>query len=391
MTLKIAIVGCGKIADGHIEEIQKMPAAATVVAVADLEILMAEQIAVRYGVARPYDDLDALLRAEKPDVVHITTPPGSHLPLAMKALDAGAHVYVEKPLTLRYADAKLLIEHAVRARKKLTIGYSYLFDPPALAMREMIARGVLGAPVHVESFYGYNLAGPFGSAILGDGAHWVHRLPGKLFHNNIDHILYKLPEFLPDDRSDEAFAADPLGGLAVTATGYLRRERRFGDARDEMLDELRFTITGSSMGLRPAGPGSAPYPGGPASVYGTFSSHIKPTGHFARVYGTKNTLHVDYANRSVTMDAQTTLPSAIGRLVPAFDQGLQYLRAGGKNLLRFAQSDFHYFSGLNRLIAMFYESIVSDGPPPIPYRDILRISALIDEIFRQVPQGRSPA
>ena len=40
MTLKIAIVGCGKIADGHIEEIQKMPAAARVVAVADLELPM---------------------------------------------------------------------------------------------------------------------------------------------------------------------------------------------------------------------------------------------------------------------------------------------------------------------------------------------------------------
>jgi predicted dehydrogenase len=374
MTLKIAIVGCGKIADGHIEEIQKMPAVATVVAVADLEILMAEQIAVRYGIARPYDDLDALLRAEKPDVVHITTPPASHLPLAVKAMDAGAHVYVEKPLALRYPDSKALIDHALRAKKKLTIGYSYLFDPPALAMREMIARGVLGDPVHVESFYGYNLAGPFGSAILGDGAHWVHRLPGKLFHNNIDHILYKLPEFLPDDRPEEAFAADPLGGLAVTANAYLHRTRRFGDARDEMLDELRFTITG-----------------GKASVYGTFSSHIKPTGHFARVYGTKNTMHVDYATRSVTLDAQTTLPSAIGRLVPAFDQGLQYLREGGKNLRAFARSDFHYFSGLNRLIAMFYESILNDGPPPIPYRDILRISALIDEIFRLAPQGRGAA
>jgi predicted dehydrogenase len=374
MTLKIAIVGCGKIADGHIEEIQKMPAAATVVAVADLEILMAEQIAVRYGIPRHYDDLDALLAREKPDVVHITTPPASHLPLAVKAMDAGAHVYVEKPLTLRFADSKALVDHALRARKKLTIGYSYLLDPPAIAMRQLIARGVLGDPVHVESFYGYNLAGPFGSAILGDAGHWVHRLPGKLIHNNIDHILYKLPELMPDDRPDQAFERDPLGGLAVSAQGYIRRERRFGDARDDMLDELRFTITG-----------------GKASFYGTFSSHIKPTGHFARVYGTKNTLHVDYANRSVTLDAQTTLPSAIGRLVPAFDQGLQYLREGGKNLLRFAQSDFHYFSGLNRLIAMFYESILNDGPPPIPYRDILRISALMDEIFRQAQAGRGAA
>jgi predicted dehydrogenase len=373
MTLKVAIVGCGKIADGHIEEIQKMPAAARVVAVADLEILMAEQIAVRYGIPAHYDDLDRLLAREKPDVVHITTPPGSHLALAMKAMDAGAHVYVEKPLTLNLADSERLIAHAQKAKKQLTIGYSYLFDPPAMGMRELIREGVLGEPVHLESFYGYNLSGPFGSAIMGDAAHWVHRLPGKLIHNNLDHILYKLPELLPDDRTDEAFAADPLGDLRIAASGYVRRQHRFGDARDELCDELRFTILG-----------------GPVSVYGTFSSHIKPTGHFARVYGTKNTLHVDYVMRTVTLDAQSKLPSAIGRLAPAFAQGMAFLREGGKNLARFARSDFHYFSGMNLLFAKFYESLQAGGPPPIPYRDILRISAMMDEIFRQVPQHGRP-
>jgi predicted dehydrogenase len=372
MTLKIAIVGCGKIADGHIEEIQKMPATAKVVAVADLEILMAEQIAVRYGIPAYYDDLDRLLAREKPDVVHITTPPGSHLPLATKAIEAGAHVYVEKPLTMNLADSQKLVALAARANKKLTIGYSYLFDPPALAMRDHVKGGTLGAPVHVESFYGYNLAGPFGSAIMGDAAHWVHRLPGKLAHNNLDHILYKIPEFIPDDRPEEAFAKDPLGPLRITASGYVRREKRYGDARDDLVDELRLVILGGGV-----------------SVYGTFSSHIKPTGHFARVYGTKNTLHVDYVMRTVTLDAMSKLPSAIGRLVPAFDQGLQYLREGGKNLSRFARSDFHYFSGMNRLFAMFYESITTGGPLPIPTRDILRIAAIMDEIWRQVPQGRS--
>jgi len=370
MTLKVAIVGCGKIADGHVEEIQKMPEAARVVAACDLEILMAEQIAVRYGLPAYYDDLDQLLARERPDVVHITTPPGSHLPLAKRAIDAGAHVYVEKPLTPTFADSRRLVEYAKAANKKLTIGYSYLFDPPALAMRELIRHGVLGDPVHLESFYGYNLAGPFGGAIMGDNNHWVHRLPGKLVHNNVDHILYKLPELLPDDRPDEAFDADPLGELRIQASGWARRAARYGDARDDLSDELRFTVLGGAV-----------------SVYGTFSSHVKPTGHFARVYGTKNTLHVDYVMRTVTLDAQSKLPSAIGRLAPAFDQGLQFLREGTRNLARFARSDFHYFSGMNRLFAMFYESIVTGGPPPIPYRDILRISAMIDEIFRQVPQG----
>ena len=53
--LKVAVIGCGKIADGHVEEIQKLPGRARVVAVCDREILLAEQIAVRYGIPGHYD------------------------------------------------------------------------------------------------------------------------------------------------------------------------------------------------------------------------------------------------------------------------------------------------------------------------------------------------
>src|SRR6266404_3333912 len=122
MSLKVAIIGCGKIADGHIEEIQKMPSRATVVAVCDRELLMAEQVAVRYGIPKHYDSYDRMLEVEKPDVVHITTPPQAHLMLTTKAVDAGCHVYVEKPLTLNYLDSEKLVEHVNGAKRKLTIG-----------------------------------------------------------------------------------------------------------------------------------------------------------------------------------------------------------------------------------------------------------------------------
>src|SRR5271155_6250151 len=127
MSLKVAIVGCGKIADGHVAEILKMPEVARVVGVCDLELIMAEQVALRYGIARFYDRFDRMLETERPDVVHITTPPQSHLSLALAAIDAGCHVYVEKPFTLDAADAEKLLERAGRAGRKVTIGYSYLF------------------------------------------------------------------------------------------------------------------------------------------------------------------------------------------------------------------------------------------------------------------------
>ena len=56
-----------------------------------------------------------------------------------------------------------LIAHAEAAHKKVTVGYFSYFDPPALTMRQLVREGVLGEAVHVESFYGYDLRGPFGS------------------------------------------------------------------------------------------------------------------------------------------------------------------------------------------------------------------------------------
>jgi predicted dehydrogenase len=360
MPLKIALVGCGKIADGHVEEIQKMPERARVVAVCDLEKLMAEQVATRYSIAHFYDRFEEMLERETPDVVHITTPPQSHLPLARAAVESGCHVYVEKPLALNLADSQALVASAARAGKKLTVGYTYLFDPPAIAMRELVAQGVLGDPVHIESFYGYNLAGPFGAAIMADSAHWVHRLPGKLLQNNIDHILYRIIEFIPDSAPQ------------VRAFAHRRHEKFYGDMRDELADELRILVQGERV-----------------TAYGTFSAHIRPAGNFVRVYGTKNTLHVDYTNRTLVFDCAPTLPSAIGRLLPAFQQSRQYMGQGGKNLARFLRSDFHFFAGLKELISRFYASIEQDTEPPVSDRDILRIARMMDDIFLQIGEKKS--
>jgi len=359
MTLKIALVGCGKIADGHVEEIQKLPTRARVVAVCDREILMAEQMATRYRIPAYYDSYPQMLERERPDVVHITTPPQSHLPLSRLALDAGCHIYVEKPLALNHSDAKALIGAVASSGRKMTIGYTYLFDPPALEMRAAIESGVLGKVVHVESWFGYSLAGQFGAAILGDPAHWVHALPGKLFHNNVDHLLNKLMEFIPDDEP------------RIDAQAWRRHPVQFGDVRDEMQDELRITMVGSGT-----------------SAYGTFSSHVKPAAHFVRVYGEKNIMHVDYVARTVTLDPGATLPSSIGRLAPAFGQAAQFLRAGARNGAAFARGDFHFFSGLNRLISMFYDSILDGAPLPISTRDMLRVSSWMDRIFAEIGAGR---
>ncbi|MGA7744250.1 MAG: Gfo/Idh/MocA family oxidoreductase [Polyangia bacterium] len=353
--LCVAIVGCGKIADGHVEEIRKLPGQAQVVAVCDREGLMAEQLATRFAIPAHYDDFAQLLERERPDVVHITTPPQSHAALALQALAAGCHVYVEKPFALDGAQAAQMVAAAQSQQRKITVGHSYFFDPPALQLRRLVAEGALGEPVHVESFYGYDLGGAFGKALLADTSHWVHGLPGKLFHNIIDHMLNKILEFVPDEVPQ------------VTALASSLRPERFGDERDAMMDELRVLVWGQRV-----------------TGYGTFSSHIRPAGHLVRVYGTRNTAHVDLVARTVTLQASPKLPSAIGRLLPPFEQAGALVGQGWSNLGRFLHSDFQYFAGMRHLMSLFFDSIAHDGPLPISYRDILRITNMMDEIFRQV-------
>ena len=79
--LKIAIVGCGKIADSHAAQIKRIRGC-EIVGVCDREPLMARQLSERYPAKAYYSDLGTLLRESRPDVVHITTPPQSHFELA---------------------------------------------------------------------------------------------------------------------------------------------------------------------------------------------------------------------------------------------------------------------------------------------------------------------
>lgn len=350
--MKAAIVGCGKIADAHVEEIGKLPGV-HLAGVCDLEPLMAEQLAVRYGIKAWYSDLAKMLATERPDVLHITTPPQSHLALTRQAIASGAHVFLEKPVALKHSDVQEIVETVRAAGKKLAVNYWPQFETQANDLRQLVATGVLGDPVHVESFIGYNLGGEFGSAIKQDRMHWVRRMPGQLFQNVLDHVVNRVVPFIDDD--------DP----AVDAFAY-RGPSSDGEMLD-LLDELRVVIRGSRT-----------------SAYVTFSAHARPVGNTLRVYGTLNTAHVDYNARTVVLESSQRFPSAVGRLLPAFQTSRSYFKQGMKNIGRFRRARFHFFDGLRSLLTEFYQSIQTGSESPTSDREILKVSSILQRIFDQV-------
>ncbi|MDH5669925.1 MAG: Gfo/Idh/MocA family oxidoreductase [Nitrospira sp.] len=354
--LKVAIVGCGKIADAHAAQIQRI-GGAEIVAVCDTEPLMARQLAERYQVKQQFVDLERLLSEARPDVVHITTPPESHFTLTAMCLEQGCHVYVEKPFTLNYPEAQQLIALAEQKGLKVTAGHDAQFGHAARRMRELVQSGYLGGdPVHLESYYCYELGdSSYVRALLTDKQHWVRRLPGKLLHNIISHGVAKVAEFLRGDSPQ------------VIAHGFVSPFlQRMGES--ELVDELRVIIHDEQD----------------TTAYFTFSSQMRPVLHQLRVYGPKNGFVIDQDQETLIRLSGKRGKSYLEKFVPPIEYSRQYLKNLSMNMSAFLKRDFHMSAGMYYLIESFYRSITQGTSVPISYREILIIAKLMDDIFGQV-------
>src|SRR5258705_219702 len=166
--IKVAIVGCGKIADSHAAQITRIKGC-EIVGVCDREPLMARQLYERFPIKQHFCDVAELINKAAPDVVHITTPPQSHFEIAKFCLERGAHVYVEKPFTVNEQEAQTLIALGNERNLKITVGHDDQFRHAARRMRTLVQSGYLGdGSVHMESYYCYELGSSgYAAAFLG--------------------------------------------------------------------------------------------------------------------------------------------------------------------------------------------------------------------------------
>jgi predicted dehydrogenase len=354
--MKIGIIGCGKIADQHAEQIQRIRGC-ELVGVCDKEELMAKQMYERFHVRNYFSDVAKLLDVACPDIVHITTPPQSHFALGKICLEAGCNVYIEKPFTLNTAEAEDLIILAKGKNLKLTAGHNVQFTHAAIRMRELIGKGFLGGPpVHMESYYCYNFGDEsYAKALLGDKKHWVRALPGKLLHNIISHGISKIAEFLTGDSPDiivHGFTSPLLKSINET----------------DIIDEVRVIISDDDR----------------TTAYFTFSSQMSPTLHQFRIYGPKNSLIVDDDHQTVIKVNGRQYKSYLNQFIPPYVYAKQYFANFGSNIKKFIKNEFHNDAGMKFLIESFYRSVSNNSPLPISYREILLTSKIMDAIFEQI-------
>ncbi len=135
--MKVSLVGCGGISKTHIKVITNLDEA-QLISVADINFDRAKKVESDTG-AKAYASLDDLLSGEKPDVLHICTPHYLHVPMALKALEAGIHVLIEKPCATSLKDLETLRQAQLKTGLHVGTCFQNRYNRSALQLKRMLA------------------------------------------------------------------------------------------------------------------------------------------------------------------------------------------------------------------------------------------------------------
>ncbi|HEU4684023.1 MAG TPA: Gfo/Idh/MocA family oxidoreductase [Nitrospira sp.] len=320
--MRVALFGAGRHAQHHARAIGRCRGA-HLVAVADpSEVAQAAMRDIVPGI-RCYRSPEELLAAETPQVIHIITPPSSHAPLALLALSAGCHVYVEKPFTERVEDAQHMLDEA-RARNLLVCaGHQLLYEPPTRLLEEYLPS--VGRIAHVESYFSFRTVrhAPGGRRVLRPDHQLLDILPHPVY------LLLRVLEQATEGRTD-------LTSLDVNHTGTVHALVRRGD------------VTGTLV----------------ATLEG------RPVESYLRVVGRNGSLVADYV-RSTVLRAIGPGSSGIDKLVAPYRQAWQLGTGTTAALARRVLKGQRSYPGLAELFTAFYDAIRAKRPSPLSPESLL--------------------
>ncbi|MDR6725875.1 putative dehydrogenase [Paenibacillus amylolyticus] len=152
--IKVAVFGCGAIAERrHIPEYADNQNV-ELVAFADPIVERAEKMAETYG-GKAYSSYEELLANETVDAVSVCTPNYLHAPMAIAASNAGKHVLVEKPMAVSTEEGEQMIEAAKKNNVFLMVGHNQRLMPPHVKAKEILDSGRLGKVLNFRTSFGH--------------------------------------------------------------------------------------------------------------------------------------------------------------------------------------------------------------------------------------------
>lgn len=150
--LRVGIVGLGGNGGRFLEAYATNPRA-EVIAICDVRDDHRQALQDEFGVSSGYADIADLLRRDDIDLVSIHAPDGLHAPFTLDALDAGKHVFVEKPMATTVEDCLRMVERADAAPTRVAVGHVLRTRPHFRRLKEMVDAGELGSIYAMRSHY----------------------------------------------------------------------------------------------------------------------------------------------------------------------------------------------------------------------------------------------
>ena len=241
--LQIAVVGLGYWGPNLVRNLHELPEA-HVAAVCDADPSRLETLRVRYPAIPGTTSFDAVLEDRTIEAVAIATPVSTHADLCARALEAGKHVFVEKPLAATSEEAEGLITLAENSGLVLMPGHTFLYSPPVDTIRELISRGELGE-IYFISTSRVNLGlhqadvsvawdlGPHDFSIL---RYWLEETPSHVTALSRGCVMPQIPDvtFINLEFASGAIAHVELSWLAPSK---LRRTTIVGSEKMVVYDD----------------------------------------------------------------------------------------------------------------------------------------------------------
>jgi predicted dehydrogenase/nucleoside-diphosphate-sugar epimerase len=336
---KAGLVGAGHIAEFHLHALQRSPNA-EVVGIFDLDRAKAEALGAKLNV--PVMDSFAALKAAGAEVIHVVTPPHTHAAVATEALNAGCHVFVEKPLATDAEDCIRLRDLARAKGREVCVCHSLLWDPHVESALEAVRAGKLGDVVAVDILRG-SLYPPFPGGPLPP----QYRTAGYPFRDLGIHALYVIEAFLgPIEKVDAQWRSGE------------------GDPNLAFNDWRALVKCKKGMGQV------------------QLSWGVRPLQHQIVIQGTKGVLRLDLFLMFQAWRKPMPLPKPAERIVNALTDSIQPLVDVPKNVVAFARKQIRQYHGVQELIIAFYQALAAGLPSPVTVDDAISAVRWTEEVAR---------
>ena len=193
--LGIGVLGVGEMGRRHAENIRRLVPGARLVAVADVAVTRAKEVAAELEIEHSFGSFEDMLAHQDIDCVVIATPDKFHAQAIRTAAAAQKHILSEKPLALSLADARAALDAVAQAGVHLQVGFMRRYDPAYAAAMKRIEAGEIGEPVIFKSIGRDKDAPPISA--------YQSKLNGMLLYNNTIHD-FDLARWLMQDEVTEA-------------------------------------------------------------------------------------------------------------------------------------------------------------------------------------------